>query len=57
MEVAEYGVAQGIDNESAFVWWVPHTLKKRNRIIAAMSKRCHKYEYKYGFRLPNTEGG
>jgi hypothetical protein len=31
VEVAEYAVAQGIDHEPAFVWWVPFTLKKRNR--------------------------
>jgi hypothetical protein len=54
VEVAEYAVAQGIDHEPAFVWWVPYTLKKRNRIIAAVSKRYHKREYKYGFRVPKT---
>jgi hypothetical protein len=54
VEVAEYSVAQGIDHEPAFVWWVPYTLKKRNRIVAAVSKRYHKREYKYGFRVPKT---
>jgi hypothetical protein len=54
MEVAEYAVAQSIDNEPAFVWWVPYTLKKRNRIIASASKRYNKREYKYGFRVPKT---
>ena len=35
--------------------WVPHPLKKRNRIIAAVSKRYHhKREYKYGFLIPRT---
>jgi hypothetical protein len=54
VEVAEYAVAQGIDHEPAFVWWVPFTLKKRNRIIASVSKRYNKRQYKYGFRIPNT---
>jgi hypothetical protein len=54
VEVAEYAAAQGIDNEPAFLWWVPHTLKKRNRIISAVSKRYQKRNYKYGFRVPNT---
>jgi hypothetical protein len=54
VEVAEYAAAQSIDNEPAFVWWVPHTLKKRNHIIAAVSKRYHKRNYKYGFQVPNT---
>ena len=34
VEVAEYAVAREIDQGPAFVWWVPHILKKRNRIIA-----------------------
>jgi hypothetical protein len=54
VEVAEYAAAQGIDNEPAFVWWVPHTLKKRNHIIAAVSKRYLKRDYKYGFRVPKN---
>jgi hypothetical protein len=29
-------------------------LKKRNHIIAAVSKRYHKRNYKYGFRVPNN---
>ena len=29
VEVAEDAVAQSIDNEPAFSWWVPRTLKKR----------------------------
>ena len=54
VEVAEYAVAQSIDNEPAFSWWVNHTLKKRNRIISAVSKRYHKRNYKFGFRVPKT---
>jgi hypothetical protein len=37
-----YAVAQGIDHEPAFVWWVPFTLKKWNHIIASVSKRYNK---------------
>lgn len=54
LEVAEYAVAQSIDNEPAFVWWVPYTLKKRDRSIAAVSKRYHKHQCKYGFRILDT---
>jgi hypothetical protein len=54
VEVAEYAVAQSIDNEPAFVWWVPYTLKKRNRITASVSNRYNKREFKYGFRVPKT---
>jgi hypothetical protein len=31
VEVAEYAVANGINQEPAFHWWVTHVLKKRNR--------------------------
>ena len=54
IKVAEYAVAQCIDHEPAFVWWVPFTLKKRNRIIAAVkNRRYQKQQYKYGFKIPN----
>ncbi len=33
LETAEYAVTQSIDHEPAFNWWVPHVLKKRDRII------------------------
>jgi hypothetical protein len=36
VELAEYAVANGIDKEPAFYWWVPHVLKKRNRIISKL---------------------
>ena len=42
IEVAEYAVAQGINSEPAFAWWVPYVLRKRDRIIAAVNKPYHK---------------
>ena len=33
IELAEYALASGIDEEPAFAWWVPYTPKKRDRII------------------------
>ena len=54
IEVAEYAVAHGIDCEAAFAWWVPYTLKRRNRIIAAVNKRYHKRTHKFGIEIPKT---
>jgi hypothetical protein len=34
VQMAEYAVQARLAKEPAFAWWVPHTLKKRNRIIA-----------------------
>ena len=38
IEVAEYAKILGIDHEPAFNWWVPHILKKRDRIISLVKK-------------------
>ena len=54
VEVAEYAVANEIDDESAFQWWVPFTLRKRDMIIAAVNKRVRQTTYKYGHRVPKT---
>ena len=34
VDVAEFAKARGTDDESAFAWWVPHTLRKRDLIIS-----------------------
>jgi hypothetical protein len=39
VQLAEYAVANKIDLEPAFAWWVPHVLKKRNRIIKKVKSR------------------
>ena len=54
MEVADYAVAHGLETEPAFAWWVPFTLKRRNRIIAAVNKRYHKRTHKFGIEIPKT---
>ena len=35
IKVSEYAIANKIDHEPAFAWWVPDTLHKKNRIIKA----------------------
>jgi hypothetical protein len=54
IKVAEYAVNMKIASEPAVAWWVPHTLKKRHRIIKAMKKQYFKREQKYGIELPKT---
>ena len=34
--------------------WVPYTLKKRDRIIAAVNKRYLKRTHKFGIEVPKT---
>jgi uncharacterized protein YxjI len=52
VEIAEYAIAQEIDHEPAFNWWVKHFLKKRDRIVAAVNKRFLKRTHKFGIELP-----
>ena len=47
-------VCQSIDNEPAFAWWVPYTLRKRNWIIAAVNKQYIKSTHKFGIAVPMT---
>ena len=55
--MAEYAVAQSLELEPAFNWWVPHVLKKRERIISLVKKRSAKYlrrNEKFGIQVPRT---
>ena len=54
IELAEYAVASKIDEEPAFAWWVPYTLRKRDRIIAKVKTKYWKTTHKYGVRLPKS---
>ncbi|CAJ1944853.1 unnamed protein product [Cylindrotheca closterium] len=45
IQVAEYAVANKLVSQPAFSWWVPYTLKKRDRILKAV---------KFGFELPGS---
>ncbi|HSN67417.1 MAG TPA: reverse transcriptase domain-containing protein, partial [Fusibacter sp.] len=54
VQVAEYAVSAGIVDEPAFAWWVPYVFKRRDRIIAAVTKRCKKKDYKFGIFIPKT---
>ncbi len=38
MQLAEYAVANGIDHEPAFKWWVKKTLKRKQRIIGKVKR-------------------
>ena len=54
IELAEYAVANNINEEPAFRWWVPYTLKKRNRIISKTKTKYWKMQHKYGIRMPKS---
>ena len=54
VEVAEYAVANKLVEQAAFAWWVPHTLRKRDRIVAAVRSRSKKRDNKFGIEAPRT---
>jgi hypothetical protein len=57
LKTAEYAMTQGIDHKPAFNWWVPHVLKKHDRIISLVRKRATRYlkqTHKFGIEVPKT---
>lgn len=54
VKVAEYAIANKIDHEPAFAWWVQTVMKKRERIISKLQKKYWRTEYKFGVRIPKT---
>jgi hypothetical protein len=56
VKVAEYAATKNLHDEPEFSWWVPHVLKKRNRIIATLIKRYHKRTQKFGIQVLKTWG-
>ncbi len=56
IEVAEYALAHNLCEEAAFAWWIPFTLRKRDKIVASIQTRMkhRKKDYKFGIELPRT---
>lgn len=54
VEVAEYAVANQIDEEPAFTWWVKEVLRHRRRIISKVKSKYWRTTHKFGVRLPHN---
>ena len=54
IKVSEYAVAQGIDAEPAFAYWVPYVIRKRDRIVKSVNSRIAKATHKYGIEVPTS---
>ena len=54
LEVAQCARDNQIEDEPAFKWWVPFTIRKRDRILKATQKRYFQTEQKFGIELPKT---
>jgi hypothetical protein len=54
VETAEFARARGIDDEAAFAYWVPYTLRKRDVIVSAIKSRLKQTSHKYGIEVPTS---
>ena len=54
VQLIEYAVANGIEDEPAFKWWVPSTLKRRDRIISKVKAKYWRTTHKFGIRVPKS---
>jgi hypothetical protein len=54
VEVAEYAMGKNLEDAPVFVWWVPHVLKNRSRIIDDVTKRYHKRTHKFGIEVAKS---
>ena len=43
IETSEYTISKNLQYEPAFNWWVPHAIKKRERIITMVKNWSASY--------------
>ena len=48
-------MANNIADEAAFAWWVPYTLRRRDRIISSVKARIRETTVKFGIKVPRTK--
>ena len=52
--LAEYAKAMRIHLEPAFLWWVPHTLRHKSRLVSKVKTIFHKNNLKFGLEVPRN---
>ena len=50
----EYAVANNIEDEPVFKWWVHNTLRKRDRIISKVKEKYWKTTLKFCIKVPKS---
>jgi hypothetical protein len=50
----EYAVANQIDHEPAYSWWIPQVLRHRRRIIGKTQNKYWRTTHKFGIELPHS---
>ena len=54
LQLAEYAIEEGIEGKLEFQWWVPHAIRKKNRIILKMKSKYWVRTNKFGLRIPKS---
>ena len=52
MQVGEYVIAHGLQDEPAFAWLVPYVMRKHDIIVSSIKSRVRKTTHKYGIKMP-----
>ena len=50
----EYAVANNIDDDPAFNWWVRDAIKRHDKIISKFKAKYWLMTHKFGIRIPKT---
>ena len=54
VQLVEYAIRAGIQDEPSFLWWVHFTMKKRQRIISKLKSKYWQRSHKYGHDIPKN---
>ena len=52
--MAEYALANRLQDDPAFSWWVRSVLKHRDQIILKVKSKYWKTTHMYGIKLPHS---
>jgi hypothetical protein len=54
LDLAKYADTNNLNDEPAFAWWAPYTIKKEKRIIKLVKLRYSQRSHKFGIYVPRT---
>ena len=54
VEISEYEVANNIEDEPAFKWWLKDVLRKQDQIISNVQAKHWRTTHKFGIHVPKT---
>jgi hypothetical protein len=54
IQVAEYAIANHIDDEPEFAWWVHQVIRRKDCILSRVKSKYWQRTHKFGLRIPKT---